>query len=137
MSADFQPDDVISKANISEKFTNLKESLLPDDVYAFQQEVEKGNVDVLTEDLLEKSFGGKMMYKPQHTALGEKIDELIQKGETTFLTEDEADFVEKAGVIYRSAQKMALPICKAGTSDVLAHVEVFVSPVEAAGTSED
>lgn len=135
LSANFQSDDQINKANIASNFTNLKDSLLSDDMYAFQEDVRKGNVEVLTADDLQKSFGNQMMYKPQHTALGEKIDELIEKGQTSYITEEEADFVEKGGAIYRNALKKALPVHKEGGGEVLAHVEVYVTPEEFLNTN--
>mgnify|MGYP007028080230 CR=1 FL=1 len=137
LSPNFQHDEILAKANIAEKFSNLKESLLPDNMYAFQEEVKKGNVDILTKDDLEKSFGGSVMYKPNYVKLGEDLDRLIEKGETSFMTEEEFDFVEKATPVYRNMIRKALPIHKDGTDEVLAHVEVFVAPTIIDGTDEE
>lgn len=115
------------KANIYKSFTNAEEVTMSDEVRAFQDDIVKGDVEVVTQDDLRETYGNKYFMKGNVDELNGRLETLIKKGEDSSISEEEFSFLEANleatdGLILKA---MAVPT--AGNSQKYIPVYVSVS----------
>jgi hypothetical protein len=89
----------------------------------FENQISKGEIDVVSADDLKESFGG-VFYKAEDVAkLENQIDTLIEKGQKEYLEEEEFNVLEKSTKDFSKLEQVALVTPKG-------YVKVFVQKQE-------
>ena len=86
---------VINSNNIAKKFTNSEDMLKSAKVDSFEDGIRKGEIDVITMEDIQNTFGGTFYKGEDIDTLENNLEELITKGQESYLTEDEWNTLSK------------------------------------------
>ena len=86
---------VINSNNIADKFTNKADMLKSNKTESFEDGVRKGEVDVVSLEDINNTFGGTFYKGEDVDSLENSLEDLIKKGQDTYLTEDEWSTLSK------------------------------------------
>jgi len=114
----------IQKGIIASNFTNTNEILKSEQVLKFEEDIKKGNVDVITNDDLKEDYDNKYYTAKDVSKFEGELDALINKGETDFLTDEEYESLEKGRADIDGLERKAVAFRK---GEVDGYVEIFVS----------
>ena len=120
------------KANIYKSFTNAEEVTMSDGQRAFQDDIVKGEVEVVSQDDLKETYGNRFYFKKGVDELNTRLEELIKKGEDESISEDEFAFLESNLEATEGLILKAMAVPTAGNSQK--YVPVYVA---LADTTED
>ena len=117
---------VINSNNIAKKFTNSEDMLKSAKVDSFQDGIRKGEIDVITMEDIQNTFGGTFYKGEDIDTLENNLEELITKGQESYLTEDEWNTLSKGREDVDSLLKKAIIVPKGNTQE---YKEVYVHKV--------
>ncbi|MAT11561.1 MAG: hypothetical protein CMM02_11190 [Rhodopirellula sp.] len=117
---------VINSNNIAKKFTNSEDMLKSAKVDSFEDGIRKGEIDVITMEDIQNTFGGTFYKGEDIDTLENNLEELITKGQESYLTEDEWNTLSKGREDVDSLLKKAIIVPKGNTQE---YKEVYVHKV--------
>lgn len=115
--------------NIMKSMTNKEEVFKTEEQENFEKSIKTGGVEVITMDDVNESYGGKYFQKSDVDKVNAQIDELIVKGETDNISEEEYNFIEGNLEASKELVLKALVIPQAGEGQK--YIPVYVAPITA------
>lgn len=134
ISEGYVPQSEIVKGNIVRNFKNVDEVLKSEDERAFEESINKGDVDVVTQDDLKDTFDDKYFTKGDIEKFDANIDALIKKGEDSAISEEEYDFIVKSIAERESLIEKALVV---QVGEKQKYYPIFVQKSEVSEEAED
>lgn len=119
-------EDII-KGNVINGISNAHEVLKTDTDLKIEEEVQKGEVEVISMDDVKESHGNVFWKGEDVAAINAKCESVIEKGEKDFLGEGEWADLEKAMDSIKELERKAIAVPFRG-----GHIyrEIFVRPIE-------
>lgn len=115
----------LQKGIIASNFENADEILKSEHELKFEDDIRKGEVDVITTDDLKEDYSDEYYTAKDVAKFESELDSLIKKGEEDFITEEEYDSLVNGRADIDDLERKAVAFKK---GDVDGYVEIFVSP---------
>lgn len=119
-----EKDDVHMANIIKGNITNADEVLKSDAEVAFEEEIKKGEVEVLTMEDVKESYNNQFWKGEDIATVEANIETVIKKGEEEYLEEDEFDELEKAMEDFNSLERKAVVAVQKGNAQ--SYREIYV-----------
>ncbi len=118
--------DTINKNIIATKFSNSTDVLKSEKVQSFEEGIRKGEIDVVSMEDIQNTYGGTFYKGEDIDQFENNLEELIKKGQESYLTEDEWNTLSKGREDVDSLLKKAIIVPKGSTQE---YKEVYVHKV--------
>ena len=119
-----EADDVYMANIIKGNITNADEVLKSDAEVNFEEEIKKGEVEVLTMEDVKESYNNQFWKGEDIATVEANIETVIKKGEEEYLEEDEFDELEKAMEDFNSLERKAVVAVQKGNAQ--SYREIYV-----------
>jgi len=115
----------IQKGIIASNFSNANEILPSKGAVKFQEDIKKGEVDIISTDDIKSDHGNKYYTASDIEKFEGVLEGLVKKGEDDHLSEEEFEFLSKGREDIDGLERKAVAVKK---GEVDGYVEVYVSP---------
>ena len=112
------------KSNIYKSITNKEEVTMSDEARAFHDDIQKGEVEVITREDLRETYGDRFFAKGNVDELNARLEGLIKKGEEESISEDEYEFLTANLEATEGLILKAMPVASEGAQK---YVPVYVA----------